>query len=429
MLNADGVAWRLEKDIESFGDVPANDDINDLFEWIKEHHLEDELLYHNHHLSNEHADFNKFANVASGVLAMPISTNENLFIMWFRKEVIETKNWGGKPEKIIEFLDDGSHRLMPRSSFRLWQENVRNKCTPWKANEISCALKFRNHLINHVIEKSERLKKLNNVLETKVNERTVALKAEILTRQQAELDLEIALRKAEESNKELERFAFVASHDLQEPLRKIQMFGDRLQNSKEQIGERNASYISRMMDSAERMQKLIKGVLSFSRINRKGEDFRRFSAQDILDDILDDLELIIADKSAVFHIEEIGEIYGDKRQIQRLFQNLILNALKFSHPNQPPIIEIKLVERTDEHIVIAVVDNGIGFNSEFKDRIFNLFERVHSKHAYEGTGLGLAICKKIVERHYGSITAQASINEGAQFYVTLPLKEVELTQL
>lgn len=318
---------------------------------------------------------------------------------------------------------------MPRSSFRLWQENVRNKCTPWKANEISCALKFRNHLINHVIEKSERLKKLNNVLETKVNERTVALKAEILTRQQAELDLEIALRKAEESNKELERFAFVASHDLQEPLRKIQMFGDRLQNSKEQIGERNASYISRMMDSAERMQKLIKGVLSFSRINRKGEDFRRFSAQDILDDILDDLELIIADKSAVFHIEEIGEIYGDKRQIQRLFQNLILNALKFSHPNQPPIIEIKLVERTDEHIVIAVVDNGIGFNSEFKDRIFNLFERVHSKHAYEGTGLGLAICKKIVERHYGSITAQASINEGAQFYVTLPLKEVELTQL
>ncbi|MEZ7279272.1 ATP-binding protein [Pseudoalteromonas sp. 68 DY56-GL68] len=429
MLNADGVAWRLEKDIESFGDVPANDDINDLFEWIKEHHLEDELLYHNHHLSNEHADFNKFANVASGVLAMPISTNENLFIMWFRKEVIETKNWGGKPEKIIEFLDDGSHRLMPRSSFRLWQENVRNKCTPWKANEISCALKFRNHLINHVIEKSERLKKLNNVLETKVNERTVALKAEILTRQQAELDLEIALRKAEESNKELERFAFVASHDLQEPLRKIQMFGDRLQNSKEQIGERNASYISRMMYSAERMQKLIKGVLSFSRINRKGEGFRRFLAQDIFDDILDDLELIIADKSAVFHIEEVGEIYGDKRQIQRLFQNLILNALKFSHPNQPPIIEIKSVERTDEHIVIAVIDNGIGFNSEFKDRIFNLFERVHSKHAYEGTGLGLAICKKIVERHYGSITAQASINEGAQFYVTLPLREVELTQL
>ena len=99
MLNADGVAWRLEKDIESFGDVPANDDINDLFEWIKEHHLEDELLYHNHHLSNEHADFNKFANVASGVLAMPISTNENLFIMWFRKEVIETKNWGGETRK------------------------------------------------------------------------------------------------------------------------------------------------------------------------------------------------------------------------------------------------------------------------------------------------------------------------------------------
>lgn len=429
MLSADGVAWRLEKDIESFGDVPANDDIYHLFEWLKSNHLEDELLYHNHHLSNENAEFNKFANIASGVLAMPVSTNENLFIMWFRKEVIETKNWGGKPEKIIEFLDDGSHRLMPRSSFRLWQENVRNKCSPWKANEISCAIKFRNHLVNHVIEKSERLKKLNDLLETKVNERTAALKSEILTRQQAELDLEIALRKSEESNKELERFAFVASHDLQEPLRKIQMFGDRLQNSKELIGERNASYISRMMDSAERMQKLIKGVLSFSRINRKGEEFRSFSAQDVFDDILDDLELIIADKSAMFHIEDIGEIYGDKRQIQRLFQNLILNALKFSHPHQPPIIGIKSVERTDEHIVIAVIDNGIGFNNEFKDRIFNLFERVHSKQAYEGTGLGLAICKKIVERHHGTITAEANINEGSQFYVNLPLRDIKLSQL
>ncbi|KPV99654.1 ATP-binding protein [Pseudoalteromonas sp. P1-8] len=429
MLSADGVAWRLEKDIESFGDVPANDDIYHLFEWLKSNHLEDKLLYHNHHLSNENAEFSKFANIASGVLAMPVSTNENLFIMWFRKELIETKNWGGKPEKIIEFLDDGSHRLMPRSSFRLWQENVRNKCSPWKANEISCAIKFRNHLVNHVIEKSERLKKLNDLLETKVNERTAALKSEILTRQQAELDLEIALRKSEESNQELERFAFVASHDLQEPLRKIQMFGDRLQNSKEQIGERNASYISRMMDSAERMQKLIKGVLSFSRINRKGEEFRHFSAQDVFDDILDDLELIIADKSAVFHIEDIGEIYGDKRQIQRLFQNLILNALKFSHPHQPPIIGIKSVERTDEHIVIAVIDNGIGFNNEFKDRIFNLFERVHSKQAYEGTGLGLAICKKIVERHHGTITAEANINEGSQFYVNLPLRDIKLSQL
>ena len=104
MLSADGVAWRLEKDIESFGDVPAYDDIYHLFEWLKSNHLEDELLYHNHHLSNENAEFSKFANIASGVLAMPVSTNENLFIMWFRKEVIETKNWGGKPEKIIEFL-------------------------------------------------------------------------------------------------------------------------------------------------------------------------------------------------------------------------------------------------------------------------------------------------------------------------------------
>lgn len=423
MLNADGVAWRLENEIENFGDTPNKQDIDNLFQWIIDQDLGVESLYNSHDLSNENPEFSKFANAASGVLAMPISPNQNLFIMWFRKEVIETKNWGGKPEKIIEFLDDGSHRLMPRSSFRLWQENVRNKCVPWKPNEITCALKFRNHLTNYVIEKSEQLKKLNDALEVKVNERTAALKAEILTRKQAETNLEIALEQAEESNKELERFAFVASHDLQEPLRKIQMFGDRLQNSKEAIGDKNANYIARMMDSAGRMQKLIKGVLSFSRINRKGEGFRFFSANDVIDDILYDLELIIADKSAKINVDDLGLMYGDKRQIQRLFQNLILNSLKFSRDGIPPEISIKVVERTSEQLVIVVIDNGIGFSSEYKDRIFNLFERVHSKYAYEGTGLGLAICKKIAERHSGFITATSAVNEGARFYISLPLIE------
>lgn len=429
MLSANGVAWRLEKEIESYGDVPDKEDIDMLFQWIVDQELDDQSLYYSHDLSNENAKFRKFANTASGVLAMSISTNENLFIMWFRKEVIETKNWGGKPEKTIEFLDDGSHRLMPRSSFRLWQENVRNKSEPWKPNEVSCALKFRNHLVNYVVAKSEQLKRLNDALELKVNERTVALENEILIRKKTETNLEVALQQAEESNKELERFAFVASHDLQEPLRKIQMFGDRLQSSKEAIGDKNANYIGRMMDSATRMQKLIKGVLSFSRINRKGEGFRFFPLNEVITDILYDLELIISDKSATFEIENLGEIYGDKRQIQRLFQNLILNALKFSQHDKPPLVIIKLKERTCDEVTITVSDNGIGFDNEFKDRIFNLFERVHSKHAYEGTGLGLAICKKIVERHSGSISASSSVNNGAHFQITLPLTSLDYNPL
>ena len=425
MLDATGVAWRLEKKIECHGETPTKKAIDALFKWIMNEEKAEQSIYYTHNLPVENPEFTSIGATASGVLFLPLSVSDNLFIMWFRKELIQTKNWGGKPEKVIEFLDDGSHRLMPRSSFRLWQENVRNKSEPWKETEISCALKFRNTLVNYVLEKSERLKKLNLILEEKVKKRTHDLEAEASKRAVAQNALIVALKKAEESNRELERFAFVASHDLQEPLRKIQMFAGRIQLSGNDLQDKNTSYLKRIVESANRMQDLIKGVLSFSRINRKNEVFDFFDGSAVIDEILNDLELLIVDKKAKIEIIGIAQLFGDRQQIQRLLQNLLLNALKFVRPEVPPHIKVKLEEQTSTYITLSVTDNGIGFNNEFKERIFNLFERLHPKKTYEGTGLGLAICRKIVERHHGKIWAESIEGKGTSFYFTLPLQKTD----
>lgn len=420
MLNATGLAWRVTDDLECFGETPENTEIESIVSWIKQHKLKGKSIYHSHHLGGEHADFVKYNHTSSGVLFMPISASGNQFLIWFRKEVIESKNWGGKPEKVIEFTDDGSHRLMPRSSFALWKENVRNKSQAWQNIEISSVLKFRNTVVNYVLVKSERLEKINNELEEKVKQRTEALEVEIASRKQTQHELRLALAKSEESNIELERFAFVASHDLQEPLRKIQTFGDRIQHSNETLSEKNASYLSRMMGSANRMQALIKGVLSFSRINQLSDKMEVFNADEALAEIIADLEILISEKNAKIEHTSIGEIYGGKRQIQRILQNLLQNALKFSKADVQAKITISLVDGESAYTTLAISDNGIGFDNSFNEKIFHLFERLHGKASYEGTGLGLAICKKIAERHLGKIWAESTPDVGTTFYLSLP---------
>ncbi|AUJ71024.1 MULTISPECIES: ATP-binding protein [unclassified Pseudoalteromonas] len=424
MMKSSGVAWRVESDLECYGQTPAKADIESIYRWLAEHQLGDDSIFYCHSLGELNETFKVFAKTASGVLLMPLSADANHFIMWFRKEVIQTKNWGGKPEKSIEFLDDGSHRLMPRSSFKLWVENVKCKSHPWTEAEVSCALKFRNTLVNYVLAKSERYKKLNAILEQKVTKRTEALENEITSRRTAEQLLTIALEKAHESNQELERFAFLASHDLQEPLRKIQMFGDRIQCSAEGLNERHASYLKRMMDSAERMQKLIKGLLSFSRIDRKGESFKSFDGDNALAETLLDLELVIKESNAQVDTTGLGDVFGDRRQLQRVLLNLINNGIKFSAPERTPRVSISS-ERKANELIVAVKDNGIGFDPEFSEQIFNLFERLHGRSAYAGTGLGLAICKKIVERHHGRIWVETEVGQGSTFYFSLPISAQE----
>jgi signal transduction histidine kinase len=236
-------------------------------------------------------------------------------------------------------------------------------------------------------------------------------------------ELSIANEQLTRSNRELESFASVASHDLQEPLRKILAFGDRLRmQTGGSLDPAAADSLTRMLNAATRMQTLINDLLAFARVGSRAQDFVRVNLDAILTDVLVDLESRISDAGGTVHFEPMPEIEADPLQMRQLFQNLLSNALKFRRPGVPPVVRIRS-HADDGRAIIEIEDNGIGFEAQYAERIFGIFQRLHGRGAYEGTGIGLAICRRIVERHHGSISASGRLGEGAMFRVTLPMEQ------
>jgi light-regulated signal transduction histidine kinase (bacteriophytochrome) len=228
----------------------------------------------------------------------------------------------------------------------------------------------------------------------------------------------------ERSNRELQDFASVAAHDLQEPLRKIRAFSDRFVSKfRDSVPPEGHGYIDRMQDAAKRMQVLIEDLLSFSQITTKAKPFAEVDLDRILNGVLSDLEIRIEQEKAVLEISEFPKsapVFADETQMRQLFQNILSNSLKFHKPGVSPILKISSMVR-DGFLQIEIRDNGIGFEMKYLDRIFTIFQRLHGRTEYEGTGVGLAICRKIVERHGGSITAESELGRGSLFIIKLPL--------
>lgn len=232
------------------------------------------------------------------------------------------------------------------------------------------------------------------------------------------------------SNRELEDFAFVASHDLQEPLRKIRAFGERLiTNYSQNIDTTGQDYLNRMGSAAERMSNLISDLLEYSRINTRGKEFIVVSLSRVVNDVISDLEIAIEESAAKINIQPLPEINGDISQLNQLFLNLLSNAIKFRKENTAPIINInyKETQEFDEILkkvtlwhVIQVKDNGIGFEQAFEDKVFVPFQRLHSRSQYKGTGIGLAVCRRIVERHGGYISVKSEKDNGCEFTIKIP---------
>jgi signal transduction histidine kinase len=262
-------------------------------------------------------------------------------------------------------------------------------------------------------------KMMNQLLEQRVNERTREL-------QQANKELEI-------SNHELQQFAYVASHDLKEPLRKIQVFSHLIRdkflaNNPEAVG-----YVNRLIHSSERMNNLITDVLNYSRLSISGV-FQTTNINLVIQEILVDMELLIQEKQAIIYTDNIPALEVIPAQIRQVFQNILSNALKFSNKEERPIIHIRSVLVADKDLYsipspegkycrITVTDNGIGFNEIYLNKIFSIFQRLHSREEYEGTGIGLAIVKKIMDTHNGHITAESKEGKGSTFIMILPVKQ------
>lgn len=240
------------------------------------------------------------------------------------------------------------------------------------------------------------------------------------------LNADLTKRAAElaASNGELERFAYVASHDLQEPLRMVRSFLQLLQKRYSgQLDEKANQYIHYAVDGADRMKALILDLLEYSRVGRGGEDFTEVDTGAVLTALEDVFrDKIIAARAGVA-IGPMPVLWGDKVQLMQLFQNLLSNALKYHSPDRPPVIGIRATEEPS-HWVMAVEDNGIGIDPQFFDKIFIIFQRLHNKTDYGGTGIGLAICKKIVERHGGKIWVESKPGQGSTFYFSIAKKGV-----
>jgi signal transduction histidine kinase len=244
------------------------------------------------------------------------------------------------------------------------------------------------------------------------------LEDEVVEREKVQKELRFALKDLERSNQNLEQFAYVASHDLQEPLRMVSSYCELLRDRYESLlDEKGRKYVFFAVDGASRMQKLINGLLDFSRVTRKGSAFTTFSARSAVDMALRNLETAIGESRAVITCDPLPDVTADMLQLTQLFQNLIGNSIKF-RTEDPPEIHVSSTEM--EHGVrFSVRDNGIGIDPGYKDKIFVIFQRLHSRTEYPGTGIGLALCKRIVERHGGTIWFEPAEGQGTTLYFTI----------
>lgn len=257
-------------------------------------------------------------------------------------------------------------------------------------------------------ERAEQaLLRANEELEARVAQRTA--------------DLEETTRALQISNSELQDFAYIASHDLQEPLRKILAFGDRLRSRSDgMLNPESLDSLERMVSAAERMQKMINDLLAYSRITTKAQPLAPVNLENTLREVLTDLELRLEQTGGEVEIGPLPSILAEPTQMHQLFQNLIGNALKFHRPGVPPVIKVGCENYANNGIKLVVEDNGIGFETVYAERIFQPFQRLHGRGAFEGNGIGLAICRKIIERHGGQITAESVPGEGSRFIMLLP---------
>jgi signal transduction histidine kinase len=238
-------------------------------------------------------------------------------------------------------------------------------------------------------------------------------------------DLKNYAEELERSNNDLKDFAHIASHDLQEPLRKISIFSDRLKNAKSLLSEQHLNDLSRMGNAARRMQALIEDLLQLSQITAKGQPFQIVNLQEIASEVIEDLEARIIETQGNVKQGFLPTVDADPFQMRQLLQNLIGNALKYHKEGLPPAVYLNSQPSENGDWEISIRDNGIGLDEKFSERIFVPLERLHGRSSYEGTGIGLAICKKIVSRHGGRITVQSQLGKGSKFSITLPKRQTD----
>lgn len=403
LANATGAAIYHEGILYTNGLVPSEAELLDLFAFLSNAYPNQ--AFETDRLSDIYPAGKGISKYAAGVIYHAMVSGENDGILWLRQEKIETINWAGNPDKAVLPNEDGV-RLSPRKSFELWMEIVKDKSSPWRKSEINAASSFSYALQKHI------------------NYRVIRAQED----QNRSLNQELQL-----ANKELSNLNWISTHDLKEPLRKIQIFASKVLDREDpDLSVQVKDSVERMRFAAEKMQMLIEDILTYSKAGTMEKTFVATDLNAVLANVLSELQDTIDEKGAKLHAERLPHLEIIPFQIHQLFINLISNALKFVKPDERPVIRITVseVDAADvpaekpvsgRYHAIAFHDNGIGFEAEYESRIFDIFQRLNPAHKYPGTGIGLAICKKIMENHKGFIGAKSVFGQGSVFTIYFPI--------
>lgn len=401
LLHADGLAIIHNGNFFTSGTVPAKKEMQLIADWLFKN-IKNEN-FNTVRFADDYLPAKTLSNSVAGICYQQFSSLSGNAILWMRYEIQTTKLWGGNPTKAI-LLNEQNNLLTPRKSFAAWSESVKHQSTEWQRPELNAAA-----AISLVVQRQLHL-------------------TDLIAEEKKYRSLNEQLQK---SNDELANMNWISTHDLKEPLRKIQMYASIiLEKHSNEIPDIVNSNIVRMQASAAKMQRLIEALVSYASLMHDSARFEEVDLNSVLKEVVMDLKEELEEKGATIDISTLPTVDGISFQLHQLFVNIISNAIKFAKQDVPVVIKISCTTFTTEPATnageapkhwfkISFVDNGIGFNNTFKNDIFKVFNRLNANQ-YIGSGIGLAICKKIIENHNGTITATGELNQGAQFDICLP---------
>ncbi|WP_291430721.1 ATP-binding protein [Deinococcus sp.] len=401
-IDTPGAAVCLNGEVVLVGATPSREQVTALTGWLDTQ--ADLDILHTQTLGDLYGPAQAYAGRASGLLAVKLSRSRHDYVMWFRPEELQTVTWGGDPNKPVQVSEDGTDRLTPRQSFAAWQETVRGRSAPWQADELEAARALRRAIMAVVLRRVEELGQLNERLER--------------------------------SNADLDAFAYIASHDLKEPLRGLHNYSAYLlEEYEQQLDEDGAAKLRTLVRLTQRMDNLIDSLLLYSRVGRVDLSVQPTDLGALVTDVLEVLAPRLEQLNVQVQVQpDLPVLTIDRVRVGEVLSNLITNAMKYNDKAQPQVQvgailpagraahpDLRVPDGVPEHAcVLFVRDNGIGIREKHFENIFRIFKRLHARDQFGGgTGAGLTIVRKLVERHGGQIWVSSEYGQGSVFYFTL----------
>lgn len=392
LTDAEGAAILFDNNCKLVGQTPTLAEVKALVSWLQQQATEDAPatpIFFTDSLPTLYPPALAYKAQACGLLAITLAKAQGDYILFFRPEVLQTINWSGNPHKPVEAGENGVAILTPRKSFALWQEMVDGKALPWKPSQRALALELRSALIVFIIERAQQMAQINQELQRR--------------------------------NNELDAFAYVASHDLKEPLRGINSYAYYLnENYQAKLDDEAKSRLQGLMRLTKRMDDLLDSLLHFSRVGRTEMQTEAVDLNEVLAEALEMINARREETGGIIRIAQtLPTVHCDRVRVREVFTNLLSNGLKYNNKAER-WVEVGYQQPASGPLQFYVRDNGIGIKARYHEQIFQMFKRLHSREEYGGgTGAGLTITKKIIERHGGKIWVESTFGEGSTFYFTL----------